>query len=279
MRLTSLHDTLSSRRKSGQKSLAILLDPDNLEEEGCRHLLELSEQHSVDYFFVGGSLVLSSRQAALIRFIKSRSAVPVLLFPSHSLHLDHQADGILLLSLISGRNPDFLIGQHVIAAPLLRQSNLQILPTGYMLVDTGRQTTASYISGTTPLPHDKPAIAACTAMAGEQLGLRLMYLDGGSGAMYPVSPAMIRAVRQAVEVPLIVGGGINTVEKAQAALQAGADVIVIGNQIEKEPSFLADMSRTVRQFNQDHGLDHGLARILTDSTDFVDESVRNRPTL
>lgn len=269
MRLTSLHDALSNRRKHGQKSLAVLLDPDNLDEDGCRQLLELSEQHTVDYFFMGGSLVLTARQAALIRFIKSHSAVPVLLFPSHSLHLDDQADGILLLSLISGRNPDFLIGQHVIAAPLLRQSNLQILPTGYMLVDTGRQTTASYISGTTPLPHDKPSIAACTAMAGEQLGLRLMYLDGGSGAMYPVSSAMIRAVRQAVDVPLIVGGGINTTEKAQAALQAGADVIVIGNQIEKDPSFLAEMSHTVRQFNQEHGF----SRVEADSSDFVGGSV------
>ncbi|TGE20682.1 geranylgeranylglyceryl/heptaprenylglyceryl phosphate synthase [Hymenobacter aquaticus] len=249
MRLTSLHETLSKRRARGQKSLAVLLDPDHLDEAGCRHLLELSEAHPVDYFFVGGSLVMNSHQASLIRLIKSCSAVPVLLFPSHSLHLDTQADGILLLSLISGRNPDFLIGQHVVAAPLLRASNLQILPTGYMLVDTGRQTTASYMSGTTPLPYDKPTIAACTAMAGEQLGLRLMYLDGGSGAMYPVSSAMIRAVRQATETPLIVGGGINTAEKAHAALSAGADVIVIGNQIEKAPEFLAEMSKVVRTFN------------------------------
>jgi phosphoglycerol geranylgeranyltransferase len=271
MRLTSLHDALANRRIRGQKSLAVLLDPDNLDEAGCQRILALSEQHAVDYFFVGGSLVTSAHQAALIRFIKSRSAVPVLLFPSHSLHLDAQADGILLLSLISGRNPEFLIGQHVLAAPLLRASNLQILPTGYMLVDTGRQTTASYISGTTPLPYDKPSIAACTAMAGEQLGLRLMYLDGGSGAMYPVSPAMIQAVRRAVDVPLIVGGGINTTEKAYAALEAGADVIVIGNHIEKDPDFLAEMSRTVRQFNQTADF----ADFSTGSADFVDDSIRN----
>jgi putative glycerol-1-phosphate prenyltransferase len=249
MRLTSLYDGLSKRRSHGRKSLAILLDPDNLTEAGCRRVLALSETHPVDYFFVGGSLVMNSHQTALIQLIKQHSAVPVLLFPSHSLHLDPQADGILLLSLISGRNPEFLIGQHVIAAPLLRQSNLQILPTGYLLVDTGRQTTASYMSGTTPLPYDKPTIAACTAMAGEQLGLRLMYLDGGSGAMYPVAAATIRAVRQAVDVPVIVGGGINTADKAQAALAAGADVIVIGNQVEKNPDFLAEVSRVVQSFN------------------------------
>ncbi|WP_426489846.1 geranylgeranylglyceryl/heptaprenylglyceryl phosphate synthase [Hymenobacter sp. 102] len=271
MRLTSLYDALTNRRMRGQKSLAVLLDPDNLDEAGCQRILELSEQHAVEYFFVGGSLVTSAHQAALIRFIKSRSAVPVLLFPSHSLHLDAQADGILLLSLISGRNPDFLIGQHVLAAPLLRASSLQILSTGYMLVDTGRQTTASYISGTTPLPYDKPSIAACTAMAGEQLGLRLMYLDGGSGAMYPVSPAMIQAVRQAVDVPLLVGGGINTTEKAHAALAAGADVIVIGNHIEKDPGFLADMSRTVHQFNQEHGF----SRMESDAVDCADDSIGN----
>ncbi|NVO33447.1 geranylgeranylglyceryl/heptaprenylglyceryl phosphate synthase [Hymenobacter lapidiphilus] len=248
MRPASLHDTLSQNRQLGRKSLAVLLDPDNIDEAGCQRLLNLSERHAVDYFFVGGSLVLGSHQAALIRFIKSRSSVPVLLFPSHSLHLDSQADGILLLSLISGRNPDFLIGQHVIAAPRLRESGLQILPTGYMLVDSGRQTTASYISGTTPLPHDKPAIAACTAMAGEQLGLRLIYLDGGSGALHPVTPSMIGAVRQAVDLPIIVGGGLNSAEKARAALQAGADVIVVGNHIEQNPDFLAEVAAVITGF-------------------------------
>ena len=250
MRLKSLHETLSQHRAPGRKALAVLLDPDHLDEASCGRILELSHTHSVDYFFVGGSLVMSAHQAALIRFIKARSEVPVLLFPSHSLHLDAQADGILLLSLISGRNPEFLIGQHVLAAPLLRQSQLQILPTGYMLVESGRQTTASYMSGTTPLPHDKPAIAACTAMAGEQLGLQLMYLDGGSGARYPISAAMIRAVREAVSVPLIVGGGLNTAEKARTALAAGADVIVVGNQIEKDPTFLAEVAEVISQMLQ-----------------------------
>lgn len=248
MRPASLHDTLSHNRQLGRKSLAILLDPDNIDEPGCQRLLELGQQHRIDYFFVGGSLVLSSHQAALIRFIKDRSTVPVLLFPSHSMHLDSQADGILLLSLISGRNPEFLIGQHVVAAPRLRESGLQILPTGYMLVDSGRQTTASYVSGTTPLPHDKPAIAACTAMAGEQLGLRLIYLDGGSGALHPVAPAMIRAVRQAVDLPIIVGGGLNSTEKARAALQAGADIIVVGNHIEQNPDFLAEVAAVITAF-------------------------------
>lgn len=249
MRPTPLLDDLCQRRRHGQKSLAVLLDPDDLDEAGARHILALSEAHPVDYFFVGGSLVTSQHQAALLRLLKAHSEVPVVLFPSNSLHIDPQADAILLLSLISGRNPDFLIGQHVVAAPLLRASGLEILPTGYMLVDSGRQTTASYMSGTTPLPHDKPTIAACTALAGEQLGLRLIYLDGGSGAQQPVSAAMIRAVRQAVEAPIVVGGGISTAEKAYAALQAGADVIVVGNKIEQDPEFLPEVARVVRSFN------------------------------
>ncbi|MDX5438209.1 MAG: geranylgeranylglyceryl phosphate synthase family protein, partial [Pontibacter sp.] len=172
-----------------------------------------------------------------------------ILFPSSSQHIDHQADGILLLSLISGRNPDFLIGQHDISAPVLKASPLQVYPTGYMLIDTGRQTTASYMSGTTPIPYDKPAIAACTAMAGELLGLQYIYMDGGSGALKPVSAEMIAAVRDAVDIPLVVGGGINTTEKAALALDAGADVIVVGNHIEKNPGFLAEVSSLVASYN------------------------------
>ena len=250
--LPTLHDALVTDRRAGRKALAVLLDPDDLTEAALLHLLTLTERHPVDYFFVGGSLVLSSHQAALITLLKAHSSVPVLLFPSHHLHLDGPADGLLLLSLISGRNPDFLIGQHVVAAPRLKDSGLQLLPTGYMLVDSGRPTTASYMSGTAPLPHDKPGIAACTALAGEQLGLKLMYLDGGSGAQTPVSAAMIRAVREAVDTPLVVGGGLNTAEKISAALTAGADVVVIGNKIEEDPEFLRIASQLIadRRFNR-----------------------------
>ncbi|MDO6390664.1 geranylgeranylglyceryl/heptaprenylglyceryl phosphate synthase [Pontibacter sp. BT731] len=237
------------QHEPGRKHFALLIDPDNLDEASCLNLLSLSETHQVDFFFVGGSLITTDNQAAIIRLIKENSSIPVILFPSNSLHIDKQADGILLLSLISGRNPDFLIGQHVLSAPILKASALQVYPTGYILVESGRQTTASYMSGTTPIPHDKPAIAACTAMAGELLGLRYIYLDGGSGALHPVSADMIKAVRQSVEAPIIVGGGIDTAEKAKAALGAGADVIVVGNHIEKNPGFLAEVSHTIASYN------------------------------
>ncbi|HEY4651077.1 MAG TPA: geranylgeranylglyceryl/heptaprenylglyceryl phosphate synthase [Pontibacter sp.] len=236
-------------RRSGKKHFAVLLDPDNLSEASCLQLLQMSEASHVDYFFVGGSLITTDNQAGIIQLVKQHSRIPVILFPSNSLHIDKQADGILLLSLISGRNPDFLIGQHVLSAPILKASNLQVYPTGYMLVDCGRQTTASYMSGTTPIPYDKPAIATCTAMAGELLGLKFIYLDGGSGAAKPVSAEMIAAVCNAVEVPVIVGGGINTPEKARAALEAGADIIVVGNHIEKDPGFLAEVSSVINFYN------------------------------
>ena len=184
----------------------------------------------------------------LIATIRAHTNTPVILFPGNSLHIEPSADGILLLSLISGRNPEFLIGQHVIAAPLLKKSGLEILPTGYMLVDSGTQTTVSYISGTMPLPYNKPSVAACTAMAGEMLGLQLIYLDAGSGARWPVSAAMIRAVREAVDLPIIVGGGINTPERAAAALEAGADLIVVGNSLETNPELLPELVAVVETY-------------------------------
>jgi putative glycerol-1-phosphate prenyltransferase len=250
MPFSNLHELQIRKNIAGQKSFAVLLDPDNLPLADCPEVIRLCNRHQVDYLLVGGSLVTTDQQSALIRQIKQLTDIPVLLFPSSSLHIDAQADGILLLSLISGRNPDLLIGQHVIAAPLLQASGLAILPTGYMLVDSGRQTTASYMSGTTPLPHDKPAIAASTALAGQLLGLQWIYLDGGSGALNPVSPEMIAAVRKTIELPLIVGGGINTVQKASAALAAGADILVVGNHIEKAPQFIGQVAEVVREFNK-----------------------------
>ncbi|RAU84199.1 geranylgeranylglyceryl/heptaprenylglyceryl phosphate synthase [Pontibacter arcticus] len=247
-------DFYKQQHVSGRKYFALLLDPDNLTEESCLNLLTLSKAHPIDFFFVGGSLITTDNQQHIIRLLKANADTPVILFPSNSLHIDKQADGILLLSLISGRNPEFLIGQHILAAPILKASQLAVYPTGYMLVDCGNQTTASYMSGTTPLPYNKPEIAACTAMAGELLGLRYIYLDGGSGADKPVSPEMVAAVRKSVEVPVIVGGGINTVGKARTILDAGADVLVIGNHIEKNPGFLAEVSDLIASYNVSLGV-------------------------
>ena len=244
-----LLDKILTNKQLKKKSLAVLLDPDKVETPVFNNFLYTCVDNQVDFFFVGGSLITKNIMAEMIAAIRLHTNIPVIIFPGNSLHIEPSADAILLLSLISGRNPDYLIGQHVIAAPILKQSGLEILSTGYILVDSGRQTTVSYISNTTPIPHDKPDIAACTAMAGEMLGLKLIYLDGGSGAMYPVSPKMIRRVRENIETPLIVGGGINSAEKAHDALEAGADIVVIGNAFEKNPSLLPEIAEVIHSFN------------------------------
>lgn len=244
-----LLDKILLNKQQKKKALAVLLDPDKVETTAFNHFLYNCVENRVDFFFVGGSLITNNIMAEMIESIHSQTNIPVIIFPGNSLHIEPSADGILLLSLISGRNPDYLIGQHVIAAPILKQSGLEILSTGYILVDSGRQTTVSYISNTTPIPHDKPDIAACTAIAGELLGLKLIYLDGGSGAMYPVSPKMIRRVSENIDAPLIVGGGINSAEKAHDALEAGADIIVIGNAFEKNPTLLPEIAEVIQSFN------------------------------
>lgn len=245
----NIREELLSKRKEGRRSFAVLLDPDKINFDLFPDFLEMAVKHGVDYFFVGGSLITEYSIDKLIKAIHVHTPVPAILFPGSSLHIEPSADGILLLSLISGRNPELLIGQHVVAAPLIQKSGLEVLPTGYMLIESGRLTTVSYISNTTPIPRDKPAIAACTAMAGALLGLSNIFLDAGSGAMHPVPAPVIAAVRNAVTTPLIVGGGINSYEKAYAALEAGADVIVVGNAIEENPNLLPEIAAAVQAFN------------------------------
>ena len=243
----------------GLKSLAVLLDPDKTTPEDAHRLAIQARKHNVDYLFVGGSLITNDRFSELIVQLKKDCDIPVIIFPGSNLQICSEADGILLLSLISGRNPEYLIGQHVIAAPLLRQTDLPILPTGYILIDWGRPTTVSYISNTTPIPHDKPSIAACTSLAGQMLGLKLIYLDGGSGALQPISSEMISTVKEIIKVPLIVGGGINSPEKARTALDAGADIIVVGNALEENPGLLAEIAACVYEINSnntDHKKEH-----------------------
>lgn len=231
-------------KAGNRRSLAVLVDPDSVQEDALRALVHKANAADVDFFFVGGSLMTNDHIRAWIPLLKSLTDIPVVLFPGSLQQIVPEADALLFISLISGRNADLLIGNHVLAAPLLRQTRIEVMPTGYMLVESGRMTTAHYISNTLPIPHDKPDIAACTAMAGEMLGMKLIYMDGGSGALNPVSPAMIAAVRRSVEVPLIVGGGIRTVEAARAAWEAGANTLVIGNALEKDPgsTLLEDLS-------------------------------------
>jgi phosphoglycerol geranylgeranyltransferase len=244
-------NTLREKHKLGKKSIAVLVDPDKIEEPSrLLHLVNLANENCVDFFFVGGSLITTVNLSEVVRKIKENVTIPVILFPGNSMQIDPAADGLLFLSLISGRNPELLIGQHVVAAPILRNTRLEIIPTGYVLINSGKTTSVAYISNTTPIPDDKYSLAACTAMAGEMLGLQTIYLDAGSGSEKEISAKMIASVRKAVNIPLIVGGGINTARKAITALEAGADMIVIGNALEKDPDLLTEVSDKIYEWNK-----------------------------
>ena len=228
-----------------RKKLAVLVDPDKPSDAQILSIVEKAKAADVDFFFVGGSLLVTDSLDHCIKIIKANCDIPVLIFPGNSLQISKYCDGFLLLSLISGRNPEMLIGRHVIAAPYLKLYGNEIIPTGYMLIDSGKATSVTYMSDTTPIPHDKDDIAMCTAIAGEMLGLKLIYLEAGSGALRPVSTSMISKVSQMINIPLIVGGGIKTPEMAADAVKAGADVIVIGTAFEKEPELLNKFAEAI----------------------------------
>lgn len=244
-----LYHQLTERKKSGRKSFTVLIDPDKVDAQKIESLVARAVDAQIDYFFVGGSLVISSNLDSCIQQIKSACDIPVILFPGAPSQVSKYADALLYLSLISGRNPELLIGQHVISAPFVKQSGLEIIPTGYMVIDGGAPTTVSYISNASPIPGDKNEIAMCTAMAGEMLGMKLIYMDSGSGAKRPITRTMIEKVATHIDVPLIVGGGITEPEKAYDNCKAGADVIVVGNAIEKDPTIIKELSDAIHQLS------------------------------
>ena len=230
----TIYQTIQAQKKNGQKAFAVLVDPDKSTEPSLAGLIAAAVAADVDYFFVGGSLVVSHHLDACVQQIKQSCSIPVLLFPGSPSQITKRGDALLYLSLISGRNADLLIGQHVISAPFVRASGLETIATGYMVIDGGVPTTVSYISNATPIPADKADIAMCTAMAGEMLGHKIIYMDAGSGAKKPVSESLISAVAQQVAVPVVVGGGIRDAERAYLSCKAGADIIVVGNAIERK---------------------------------------------
>jgi len=240
-----IYHSFSDRKRAGKKSFAVLIDPDKVNDQTVAELIELSVFSKVDYFFVGGSLVVSNYLDQCLQLIKKSCSIPTVLFPGSPSQVSKYADALLYLSLISGRNAELLIGQHVVSAPMVKKSGLEVMSTGYMVVDGGAQTTVSYISNSSPLPSDKSEIAVCTALAGEMLGMKLIYMDAGSGAKNPISETMITKVAQSISVPLIVGGGIVDPEKAYLNCKAGADVIVVGNAIEKDSSLIREMAAAV----------------------------------
>jgi phosphoglycerol geranylgeranyltransferase len=247
---TTVYNSILKRKKEQSKSFAVLVDPDKIRQEQVGHLLDQCNKASVDLILVGGSLVVSEQMESLVTLIKKESSIPVVLFPGSPSQVTPAADALLYLSLISGRNPELLIGQHVISAPLVRKSGLEIMSTGYMVIDGGAPTTVSYISNATPIPSDKNEIAVCTAMAGEMLGMKLIYMDAGSGAKNPITTSMIQSVSQHISIPLIVGGGIRDAEQAFKSASAGADIIVVGNAIEKDDSLILEMGNAIHSASQ-----------------------------
>ncbi len=244
-----IYDTIYKGKIGAKKAFAVLIDPDKLDDSTLLKTIEIAIQSNVDYFFVGGSLVVTDTLDKVVTTIKNKSSIPVILFPGSPDQITPKADALLYLSLISGRNPELLIGQHVISAPFVKQSGLEIIPVGYMLVDGGTPTTVSYISNTNPIPANKNDIASCTAMAGEMLGLKLIYMDAGSGAKQAITTSMIQQVAKYIHIPLIIGGGITTAEKAKENCLAGADIIVVGNAVEKDPALIKDIAAAIHSLN------------------------------
>jgi phosphoglycerol geranylgeranyltransferase len=236
------HSILKSKNDS-RRRFGVLIDPDKPSETEVAQVARIAREQSVDFIFVGGSLITNGNLEKCIRIVRDQCEIPVILFPGNTMQITPLADAILFLSLISGRNPEMLIGKHVIVAPYLKRTGLEIIPTGYILVDSGKPTTALYMSNSTPIPSDKDDIALCTAMAGEMLGLKMIYLDAGSGALNTVSESMVEKVKEGISVPLIVGGGIRTAQKAESLYRAGADIIIVGNAVESNHALIEQIAR------------------------------------
>jgi phosphoglycerol geranylgeranyltransferase len=239
---------LQALHNKGSKILAVLFDPDDSSED-IAEVLESALLQGVELFFVGGSLVSKGRTEECVEQLKAGGARYVVLFPGNEIQVVDNADAILFMSLISGRNPEFLIGKQVIAAPWVKLAELETIPTGYMLVDGGRITSATYMSHTMPLPANKPDIAAATALAGEMLGLQVMYMDAGSGADEPIPTNLISSVRHTVRSVLICGGGIRSANAALKAWEAGADVVVIGNGAFEKPGLINEITTVLHKVN------------------------------
>lgn len=232
--MRSFYEELKDRSK---KRIALLVDPDGYDNDSLEGLIGFINSYPPDLLLVGGSILFKPIDIT-ITALKLGTRLPVFIFPGNLYQLSDRADGILFLSLISGRNPEFLIGNHVLAAPHLGRSGIEVIPTGYLLIGDGKMSSVEYMSNSTPIPGDKADIAVATAMAGEMLGLKSLYLEAGSGASHSVEPALVRTIRKGISLPLIVGGGIRSTDTASELFSAGADMIVVGNAVEKDPGLI-----------------------------------------
>lgn len=236
-----IYNDLRKSKSYGLKKLAALIDPDKSKTKNLKELCEYASDFNIDYLFIGGSFVSEDIFNELIDFLRFQNLqIPIVLFPGSMNQLSNKVDALLLLTLISGRNPDYLIGEHVKASNKIKNLNIEIIPTGYILMDSGNYTTAQYITNTFPIPSNKPELVLATALAGFQLGLKIIYLDGGSGAKYHPNINAIKSVSKQIEIPLIVGGGIYNTAALKSIYQAGADIAVIGTAFESNPKLIKE---------------------------------------
>lgn len=242
-----IYKKLVELRQKKRSSFAVLIDPEKYTFTWLDELFSAGNASDISFILVGGSTSSASDTSELIKLIKQRTTIPILIFPGPETRADNNADAFMLLSLISGRNPDYLIGKHVLTSIELKKSGLEVLPTGYILVEGSNISTTQYISGTIPIPADKPELAVATAIAGEQLGLKGIYLEAGSGAKKPVSLELIKAVSKNCSLPLFVGGGIRTVKQINNAIAGGATVVVIGTALEKRELAIKEIAAAFKK--------------------------------
>lgn len=233
----NIYQDILSAKSQNKKLLVVLIDPDKLSIKEICSTMEKINQSPATHIFVGGSIVENISMDDFILEIKKYTDLPVLIFPGHPSQISHQADALLFLSLLSGRNPQFLIEHHINSVEILKDSSLEIIPTGYVLIDGGKETAVQKVSQTQPIEKDNIELAYKTAKAGEYLGKKLIYLEAGSGAISHVPLEMVRFVASQIQIPLIVGGGVRDVNSINAIFQAGADVVVIGTAFENNPNF------------------------------------------
>lgn len=229
--------TILESIKINTKSLAVLIDPDKMKLENVSGFMTKVNLSIATHIFVGGSEVIDGDTGVLVEHIKKHTDLPVILFPGDIIQITDKADGILFLSLISGRNPEYLIGKHVSAISELKKTNLEVIPTGYILIENGKETAVQRVSQTQPIKRIDVQIIIDTAKAGELLGMKLIYLEAGSGATHPIEPKLISKVKQELMIPLIVGGGIRSIAALESAYNAGADLVVIGTAFEEDEDF------------------------------------------
>jgi len=241
--MTNIYQDILTRISNSKRLLAVLIDPDKMRVENVSSFLLKVNDSIATHILVGGSEVDEGKTERLIIEIKKYTQLPIILFPGDHIQISDKADALLFLSLISGRNPEYLIGKQVESISKLRQANLEIIPTGYVLLENGKQTSVERVSKTKPLKRNNIDLIMDTAKAGELLGMKLIYLEAGSGATHPIEASIIKRVKTQLNIPLIVGGGIRSTQAIESAFASGANMVVVGTAFEEDESFFNDIKK------------------------------------